>query len=371
MVQGISILFIAAAIQGFFLAATLGIHKKNMQANHILAVWIGILSLDLLQQVFYLEAYYQSFPEFILLINLLPITYGSFLFLYVHCLLTGRKLTKKDWLHFLPFFLTLIIQIPFFTLSPPERLQLIETMRAGHIPWQIKTFSLFLPVIASIYAIASYKLFLRHTSSGNSELSWLKFMLRLNIGIWLVVWIPVLIPVNNQIMATIIYLLVSFVIYIFGYFSLRQPEIFSKSSFSMEVNQTAVNIQTASNEEPIPKYGENRLPDELRETLWIELENHMQSYSPWRSANLSLAQLSNDTKIASHHISQVLNDHLGLSFNDYLNQYRVKAVCEELSDSKLNLLDIALACGFSSKSSFNAIFKKHTGKTPSEFRKSI
>ena len=35
----ISLLFFAAAMQGFLLAGVLGLHKRNIQANHILAVW--------------------------------------------------------------------------------------------------------------------------------------------------------------------------------------------------------------------------------------------------------------------------------------------------------------------------------------------
>lgn len=362
MIQGISILFIAAAIQGVFLAVTLGVHRKNIQANQILAVWIAILSVDLLQQAYYFEAYYQSYPQFIILINLLPLTYGSFLFLYVRGLLTGQKLTIKDAIHFLFLILAILLQIPLSILSPQEKLELIMEVRLGNLPWQIKIFSLLLPLIASIYAVMSYRLFLKHPAAVSAKLSWLKFMLHLNMGIWLVVWISILLPQNSQILSTtIIYLLVSFVIYAIGYFSLRQPEIF-KGDFSIEQTQ---------NKETAPKYGENRLPDELRESIWKEIENYMQLQSPWRSTNLTLSQLSNDMGIASHHISQVLNDHLGLSFNDYLNQYRVKAVCAELVDSELNLLNIALACGFSSKSSFNSIFKKHTGKTPSEYRKSL
>lgn len=357
MIQGISILFIAAAIQGFFLAATLGIHRKNIQANHILAVWIAILSLDLLQQVYYLEAYYRSFPQFILLINLLPLTYGGFLFLYVRSFLASSRLHLKDIFHFLFFFIGLSIQIPQLVLSPSEKLQQIDQLLIGNIPWQLQFFSLLLPITASIYAVTSYRLFLKHPAAQNASLSWLKFMLRLNILIWIVVWLSFLIPKETQVISTIIYLLVSLVIYALGYFSLRQPQIFIQGDFSSKENG--------------PKYGENRLPDDLRESIWVELETYMQTQTPWRSANLTLAQLANDTGIASHHISQVLNDHLGSSFNDYLNQYRVNAVCAELAGSPLNILEIALACGFSSKSGFNATFKKHTGKTPSEYRKSI
>jgi AraC-like DNA-binding protein len=149
-----------------------------------------------------------------------------------------------------------------------------------------------------------------------------------------------------------------------GYFSLRQPDIFIHSKLA------DVSTKPPEPKDAAPKYGDNRLPDELRENIWSALESYIHAHAPWRESNLTLAQLAENIGIASHHISQVLNDHHGLSFNDYLNQYRVNAVCTQLQNANnQNLLDIALACGFSSKSSFNAIFKKQTGKTPSEYRK--
>jgi AraC-like DNA-binding protein len=98
----------------------------------------------------------------------------------------------------------------------------------------------------------------------------------------------------------------------------------------------------------------------------------MNDHKPWRENNFTIAQLAEGLGLSSHHISQVLNDHRGQSFNDYLNQFRIEAVCQRLQHpSPDTLLDIAMQCGFSSKSSFNAIFKKFTGKTPSAYRQSV
>lgn len=353
-----SIFFAAAAIQGFILSVILGIHRKNILANRILAIWIAILSIDLLQQIYYLDAYYSTYPQFILVINLLPLTYGGFLFLYVRSFLTDRPLRKKDGWHFVFFLVGLIAQIPMMFLPAHEKLQLVEQALAGTVNWQIQIFSLLLPIIASIYAIQSYRLLQQHPNAKHKSLSWLSFMLKLNMVIWLVVWLSILIPQDTLIITTqIIYLLVGLVIYSLGYFSLRQPNIFVEGNYTFK--------------EPAPKYGENRLPDELRESIWQALQAYMHTKEPWRETNLTLMQLANDTGISSHHISQVLNDHLGVSFNEYLNQYRVNAVCAALINKDAGLLEIAMESGFSSKSSFNAIFKKHTGKTPSEYRKSI
>ena len=60
------------------------------------------------------------------------------------------------------------------------------------------------------------------------------------------------------------------------------------------------------------------------------------------------------------------------NFYDFINSYRVKEVQNRLEggDSEVySLLAIALESGFNSKSSFNAVFKKHTGMTPSQYKR--
>jgi AraC-like DNA-binding protein len=272
-----------------------------------------------------------------------------------------KPLKWTDAFHFLFFFLAVIINIPLILESGEEKLKIMtqEVSRTTQI------FALLMPLVASVYAVLSYRLLMRHPLAVTARLSWLRVMLWLNMIIWVVVWISIIAPnYLHQLNNTVIYLLVSLVIYMLGYFSLRQPDIFVQGEISQLLNATATNKDAG------PKYGDNRLPDELRESIWSALESYIQEHSVWRASNLTLTQLAESTGIASHHISQVLNDHHGLSFTDYLNQHRVNAVCAELQrPSAQNLLDIALACGFSSKSSFNAIFKKFTGKTPSEYRK--
>lgn len=363
----VSLLFFAAAMQGFFLATVLGLQRRNTQANQILAVWIGLLSLDLLQQIYYIEALYNHFPQFINMINLLPLTYGSFLFLYVRSLTRTTRLSARDALHFIVFFFGLLASIPLMLQSGSDKLELINHATAtGPVP-SVAIFMLMLPLTASVYAVLSYRLLKHCPAQDAKQLSWLRGMLSLNMVIWALVWLLIFIPHDlHQLDNIVIYSLVSLVIYLMGYFSLRQPEMVH----SIENEAPSSNDPAAR--EPQLKYGDNRLPDELRESIWMELENYINNHSPWRASNLTLSQLADSTGIASHHISQVLNDHHGLSFNDYLNQYRVNEVCAKLAlPGDETLLDIALTSGFSSKSSFNAIFKKHTGKTPSEYRKSV
>ena len=335
----------------------LGLHRRNAQANHILAVFVAILSVDLLQQIYYHESLYKSYPQFLTVINLLPLTYGGFLFLYVRTLTQGTPLRLRDIYHFAFFILGIIVSWHFMALESDDKLSFLTQMTVENTPSSVRIFSLMMPLTATIYGLAAFILLRRHTKTAVQKLTWLQIILGLNLLTWAVVWLTILAPTHLlQLSITVVYLLVSIIIYMLGYFSLRQPAI----------STTADNIP----KNPTTKYGDNRLPDDLRAQIFAEIETHMQKDEVWRQSSLTLAQLATLTGLSAHQISQVLNDHRGQSFNDYLNQYRVEAVCSLLRESQSdNLLDLALNCGFSSKSSFNAIFKKQVQLTPSEYRK--
>ena len=87
----------------------------------------------------------------------------------------------------------------------------------------------------------------------------------------------------------------------------------------------------------------------------------------------SLAGLAKQLGTTPHSLSQVLNESLGKSFFEYLGQLRIDEARILLADpalSHVKIEEIAERCGYLSKSAFNAAFKKYSGTTPGEFRKS-
>ncbi|WP_437923059.1 helix-turn-helix domain-containing protein [Sorangium sp. So ce291] len=88
----------------------------------------------------------------------------------------------------------------------------------------------------------------------------------------------------------------------------------------------------------------------------------------------TLSGLARRLGVPSHHLSQVLNDRFGKSFHDVVNLARVEELKRRLLDRDLSaekILALGMDCGFSSKSTLNANFKKHTGLTPSQFRDQV
>jgi two-component system response regulator YesN len=61
----------------------------------------------------------------------------------------------------------------------------------------------------------------------------------------------------------------------------------------------------------------------------------------------------------------------GLNFLQYLNAYRINQAAIMMKDPKKNISEIAINCGFPTPGYFAKIFKRFTGKTPTQFRDEI
>ena len=100
----------------------------------------------------------------------------------------------------------------------------------------------------------------------------------------------------------------------------------------------------------------------------------MQEEKLYQSAELNMTMLAEKTGLSNGYLSQIINQKEGKNFFDFINHYRVEEVKQKLNDAKFDhysILGIALEAGFKSKSTFNAVFKKFTGQTPSNFRKQL
>ena len=94
----------------------------------------------------------------------------------------------------------------------------------------------------------------------------------------------------------------------------------------------------------------------------------------FKNYKLTANDVAKQLNIPRQHLSEILNVHMKTGFQDFLNQYRVEEFIACLQNETYNnytLLGIANEVGFSSKSSFNTIFKKLKGMTPSQYKKHL
>jgi AraC-like DNA-binding protein len=91
----------------------------------------------------------------------------------------------------------------------------------------------------------------------------------------------------------------------------------------------------------------------------------------FRKTDISLRTLSEELSIPSYQLSWVINKKMDATFSGLVNSYRIEEVKKRLAspqDTEKTILDIAFDAGFNTKTSFNRVFKKMTGITPSQYR---
>ena len=87
-------------------------------------------------------------------------------------------------------------------------------------------------------------------------------------------------------------------------------------------------------------------------------------------ANLSLTDISKSLNIHPSYLSREFSKHFNnLSFGEYIRKLRIEKAIDLIKQHTYSLTEIAYLTGFSDQSHFTRIFKQHTGKNPSAFKK--
>jgi ligand-binding sensor domain-containing protein/AraC-like DNA-binding protein len=139
-------------------------------------------------------------------------------------------------------------------------------------------------------------------------------------------------------------------------------------------NQKKIKSGKQEEERKEEKYKTSALLPETVEAVLPKLTRLMQEEKIFLDPDLSLQKLSQQLHVHYNHLSQIINKHMGKSFNDYINSSRIEEAGKKLADpveSQKTILEIAYDTGFYSKSVFNTAFKKFTGMTPSQYKKKV
>lgn len=262
----------------------------------------------------------------------------------------------KTWLHLLPL-LPIMAYNVYFAIQPVETriyLTIYDFNKLGILNILINiTFY----VQVTSYLIYSY-LFIRKRNRENDmtlNLKWLKPLVIITV-ILLIITFPLCIWYNNNYVNTMAIFIVTDILVLY---------LFLKSIFA-----TGLFMQTPIQAEQ--KESVLKIDDETQDFYLEVLLNKIKKEEIYLSENCSLESISAAFNIPRHHISYILNTVLEKSFNDFINEYRVQHACQLLSgnrDKQITIEAVGMECGFRSRSSFYRAFKKHTGLTPIEYRK--
>lgn len=151
----------------------------------------------------------------------------------------------------------------------------------------------------------------------------------------------------------------------------RDAEISRLNAMVTECKRTS-EMESPSAEEPT-KYKTSNLRDihrnKLAEAITAVMENDSEELC---NPEFSLERLAKIVGSNSKYVSQTINEEFNRNFNTYINDYRVKLACERLADSDYDSYKIKFigeSVGFKSQTTFTEAFRKHTGLSPSVYRK--
>ncbi len=364
---------------GTFIGVTLSLFLllvKSIKSRANLFLGISVLAMTMYIIPGFIErvGWNRYFPYAINIGIFSGVIVGPSTYLYARaCTEEHFRLSRKIFWHFLPLLVHLITHYEFFLLDTPVRLAIQQNLYAtGQLYedfyWLI--FKVFYTVIYFAFTAQIIYNYRRHLDDVASSIDkkyhrWLWFFSSSLL-------VPILVfsffVIRDARASSLNWFTFSIFIYLFSVYiaALFTPEIFH--AFPHQTTAPPVL------EEPEKKkYTASKLQDEKKEALVDKLIRYIQSHSPYREQELTLAGLSDQVDIPVNYLSQIINESMNCTFLDFINQYRVEEAKVRLRDkdyAHYTIEAIAYEVGFNSKSAFYAAFKKFTNTTPSAFRDS-
>ena len=356
----------AIIAQGIFAAILLFFSKINRLSNQLLGALIAAISLWFGSQTsldffFGVSGVYQQDPDFYFLPIYFSFAFGPLIFLYTRSLTNSAFVFRqKDWIHFIPVILQFGLYL-FLTIQSYEYRRWF--WYEVHQPYTYKLefygtmVSMICYLIPSIKHLFRYQGWIKEHFSEltHIQLNWLRLILiafLLFCGFWIIEGI------------------MRFYFQLYGFSGLYiLMGILTLILAAGGLYQTNLsNIQFKPSNPASPS------PIEIDQKILNRIQAGMLREKYYLNPNLSLKEFSSALGYPPRVISFHVNKGLDQSFVDFVNFYRVEAVKEKLKGKaaeNYTLLAIALEAGFNSKSTFNRIFKKFEGCSPTKFMDQI
>lgn len=373
----LNIILQLGGLQAFILGLMLYARKASIRANSFLVVLLVLLGGSCLLYSFHSYEFYTTFPHFIRLDWGIPLLFGPLLYFFI------LKITHptfafqhEDLKHLFPYILNLVVLLPFFIQSGEEKIQILDyftaSLTAGTDAYRVYYFLLRIAFIVSglyytnqsLQVINHFQnqLLTEFSAVEEKKMQWLKELIYAFFFLFTLLILINLLVLDDQYLSfnyeVFFYIGIAVLVYLMTFKSMNQVPLNFQFDYKSSPTKDTIdseNLNTAKASE-----------------LGQKLLAFMEKEKPYLDNNLSATQLANLMGISRHQLSNLLNKEIGKNFYDFINEYRIEAFIEKLNQPKfahLTILGMALEAGFSSKSSFNTVFKKMKGVTPTQFQK--
>lgn len=356
----------AATLHGIYLAILLVFKNGKTLSNRLLGLSIFSFSLYLLNYLLFLTGIINHFPHLLGLLYFSLFLVGPGFYFFVKSTLDPSFRWKRiHAIHLLPLAYAGWRTIRILQVSAARKLAYIQRLMAPEgydFSWSDFLLGTLVVFLLLAYLIAAWRLCIWALQTPNNEanlksIQWLKNFCTGFIALVIIDLLVKFIAFSTQIpvfaMEYILAALIAIAIHIAGYFAIGGlPKI-----------------------QPLNgKYKTSSLDQTQIQLFQARLLEVLEEKQPYLLPDLKIADLANLLHIPSHQLSQILSEGLQASFSDLINQYRIEEVKRRLVHPKFqhfSILAIALDCGFNNKATFNRVFKKATGMTPSGYMESV
>jgi len=337
----------------------------------------------------------------IMLVHFTPLylLLGPLFYFYIRGLLTDdHRLTKFDWIHFIPAILFFINIQPYFLNGWAYKLQYAENVikdvnnfiNIDYIFLPPKFSFLTRPIFAIVYVIASIILIYKRTIKESYLTDQVKLIFR---WIVLLVTTSVILYLGFLLFSVLSILINSFTLaenkgFIFLYATVIGLLILNLSllffpNILYGLPQFDYVIVTKKNREGQHRLGivedvkkqskSFEISSEKLDLLKLKIDRYIEN-KPYLNPDFNLTMMSSDINIPVHHLSYYFNEHLNIAFNTWKNNFKIDHVITLINDGSgeiLTLDALAKQAGFGSRTSFFNSFKQKMGVTPSEYLNSL
>lgn len=359
-------------LQGVLLSVFLFSKKGTSQlSNRLFACLLIVICHNLFEYLVAISGLIVYLPH--LLFTSYPGLFliGPIFYFYCTTLIDGRNaLTWKSAMHLIPFLLLALVLVPFYLQSVESKLEQFTQQfseAAGELPISLLVFILvqfihmFGYILASHFVVKKYvNASLDNTSDTNVlTITWLQRLIT-GFGLFIIAGLviyPILMLTGAYTVEFdyAVVLILSAFIHVIAYSLIANPILIARFQADPDYR----------------KYQKSALTSEQTKTYIERIRQYFDESEPFRNSELKVSDVASALDIPTHHLSQAINQELNINFFDFTNEYRVKKVKELLMNTKtfhFKIFAIALEAGFNNKTTFNRVFKRHVGITPSQFR---
>jgi AraC-like DNA-binding protein len=357
-------LHVIGTFQGVLLAVMLMLGNGVNNAGRLLGAWCFFMAFYFSSPLVIIHSDNTFFANLIGWGYYIPASFGAFLYLYCRTAIIDKPFHFRDVLHITPLFLCFILNQDYLLASSLDKIDIVNNALRGR--GTVLITQLVMMLQAFFYLGLSVKLIMTLKKQADDSLSgfnpniftWFWGLLSMYGAIWLIEAIGMIMG-GNYMLVIVSDLLFILLIYGVSLAQWREPKLFTIGKLS--------SIITNKNE---TKYKVGLFDSDTRRSLLDTVLEFMKEKEPFLDNGLTLDSLANSVGLSSHHLSEILNKEAKKNFYQFINEYRINFICELIVDKPdINILDLAMSAGFSSKSTFNVVFKKIKCMTPSQYRK--